>query len=376
MSTRILILGEDRAFVESARALLSRHYDTVAADAGQDPLALAQRLVPDLVLLEARLPGKAGCEICHGLKSNPTTRHAQVIVISSWPGAPEQVEALEAGADDFLVRPFSPDELLSRVHLQLRLQAAVSRLLPAEEPLRAYGSELERLVAERARNLVATQGVSLLTLRMLAESREVEAEDRLLRMGFYSTLLAAQLGRRGPYAGQIDVKFLKRLHYAVPLHDIGKIAISDSILLKRGPLSPLERKAMEEHTIIGAILLEQLHWDVEENDFLDVAAVVARWHHERFDGTGYPSGLAGEEIPLPARIVALADVYDALTTPRPYRAVETPEAARAVIDRHSGRQFDPVVASAFLECFEDFVGVQERFDRGLPTLQGAAWFLE
>jgi putative two-component system response regulator len=266
--------------------------------------------------------------------------------------------------------------LLSRVHLQLRLQAAVGRLSPAEEPLRAYGSELERLVAERARNLVATQGVSLLTLRMLAESREVEAEDRLLRMGYYSTLLAAQLGRRGPYVGQIDVKFLKRLHHAVPLHDIGKIAISDSILLKRGPLTPVERKTMEEHTIIGAILLEQLDWRVEENDFLDMASVIARWHHERFDGSGYPSGLAGEEIPLPARIVALADVYDALTTPRPYRAEVTPEAARAIIDHESGRQFDPVVASAFQECFAEFVGVQERFDKDLPTLQGAAWFLE
>jgi putative two-component system response regulator len=376
MSKKILILGEDRAFVKSAQALLSRHYEAVAADDGQDALELAERVAPDLVLVEARLPGKAGCEICRALKSSPTTRCAQVIVISSWPGALEQVEALDAGADDFLVRPFPAEELLSRVHLQLRLQAAVGRLSPAEEPLRAYGSELERLVAERARNLVATQGVSLLTLRMLAESREVEAEDRLLRMGYYSTLLAAQLGRRGPYVGQIDVKFLKRLHHAVPLHDIGKIAISDSILLKRGPLTPVERKTMEEHTIIGAILLEQLDWRVEENDFLDMASVIARWHHERFDGSGYPSGLAGEEIPLPARIVALADVYDALTTPRPYRAEVTPEAARAIIDHESGRQFDPVVASAFQECFAEFVGVQERFDKDLPTLQGAAWFLE
>lgn len=133
---------------------------------------------------------------------------------------------------------------------------------------------------------------------------------------------------------------------------------------------------MEEHTIIGAILLEQLDSRVEGNGFLDVAAAIARWHHERFDGAGYPSGLAGQEIPLPARIVALADVYDALTTRRPYREIETPEAARAIIAQESGRQFDPAVVSAFEECFADFVGVQERLDEDLPTLQGAARFLE
>ena len=195
-------------------------------------------------------------------------------------------------------------------------------------------------------------------------------------MGYYASVAAAQLGRQRCYAGQIDVKFLKRLRQAVPLHDIGKIGISDAILLKRGPLTPVERKTMREHTIIGAIFLEQLVSHVEENDFFSMAAAIARWHHERFDGGGYPSGLAGQDIPLPARIVALADVYDALTTRRPYREVESPEAARATIEEQSGRQFDPAVVDAFGECFADFVRVQEHFDKDFPTLQGAARFLE
>jgi len=376
MSKRVLVLGEDRALVESTRALLGKRYELVAARSADEACELPERAAPDLVLLEVSAGGAGAFETCRRLKSSPGTRRAQVIAISSQPGALEQMQALEAGADDFLARPFPPSVLLSKVHLQLRLQAALSRLAPTDQPVEAYASELERLVAERTRHLLATQGVSLLTLRMLAESRELEAEDRLLRMSYYSSLVAAQLGRRGPYAGQIDVKFLKRLNRAVPLHDIGKIAISDSILLKRGRLTPVERKTMEEHTIIGAILLEQLDSRVEGNGFLDVAAAIARWHHERFDGAGYPSGLAGREIPLPARIVALADVYDALTTRRPYREIETPEAARAIIAQESGRQFDPAVVSTFEECFADFVGVQERLDEDLPTLQGAARFLE
>lgn len=376
MSKRILVVAEDAALAESTRTLLGRHYEVASARSADEACKLAAQATPDLVLLEVALPGAGAIEACRRLKSSPRTRRVPVIAISSQPGALQQMEALEAGADDFLARPIAPAAILSKVRLHLRLQAALSRLAPTDQPVEAYASELERLVAERTRHLVATQGISLLTLRMLAESRELEAEDRLLRMSYYSSLVAAQLGRRGPYAGQIDVKFLKRLNRAVPLHDIGKIAISDSILLKRGPLNPIERKTMEEHTIIGAILLEQLVSRVEETDFLELAAVIARWHHERFDGAGYPSGLSGRDIPLPARIVALADVYDALTTRRPYREIEPPEAAREIIAGQSGRQFDPAVVSAFQDCFADFVGVQERLDEDLPTLQGAARFLE
>jgi putative two-component system response regulator len=286
------------------------------------------------------------------------------------------MQVLEAGADDYLGGPFTPDGLLSKVRLHLRLRAALSRLTTMDGPVRPYPSELERLVAERTRDIVAASGISVLTLGMLAESREVYAEDRLLRMRYYSSILAAQLARRGPYAGQIDVKFLKRLYRAVPLHDIGKIAISDAILLKGDPLTDVERKTMEEHTTIGAVILEQLVSHAQDDDLLDMAIVLARWHHERFDGTGYPSGLAGEDIPLPARIVAVADVYDALTTLRPYRVVETPEAARTIIEQQSGKQFDPALVAVFRQSSDDFVNVQLHFDCDFPTLIGAARFLD
>lgn len=374
MATSILFVG-DHDFLESVRAVQGREFQAISAPKIDDAVEAVRRSSPCLVLLDTRLSNGRVPETCRRLKSL-SGEPPQVIAISPTSNGLDEIGWLEAGADDYLGGPFTAHVLLSKVRLHLRLRAAMSSLKPACGPVPSYASELEKLVAQRARTMVASDGLSMLTLTTLAESRELFAEDRLLRMRYYSSILAAELAHKAPELGRIDVKFLEQLYRAVPLHDIGKIAISDSILLKQGALTPVERKTMEEHTTIGAVILEQLVSHTEENDFLGMATVLARWHHEHFDGTGYPSRLAGREIPLPARIVALADVYDALTTRRPYREIQTPEAARAMIQQQSGKQFDPAVVDAFHSRFADFLQVQAHFDRESPTLMGAARFLE
>ena len=377
MANRILIIACDPLFLESLGGLLGKRYELATADSDDEALAQVERVVPDLVLLQPSLPQIDGQRTCSRLKSDARTRRIQVIVVPQESSDREYVRALEAGADDCLMRPLSPKALLSRVRLHLRLQAAIDGLQAVKAPSGGYASELERLVAERTRTIVGAQGVSLVTLTALAQARETGAEDRLLRMRYYACVLADELARERPHARLIDVVFIDRLYHAVPLHDIGKIVISDSVLQKQRPLTPEERRIMKEHTTVGAILLEQLvSRDDVQNTFLAMAATIARWHHEKFDGTGYPKGLAGDKIPLPARIVSLADVYEALTTNRPMRSTESPQSAKAIIEEQSSKHFDPAVVSAFQRCFQDIAAVQQRFDKGFPTVPGAISFLE
>jgi PAS domain S-box-containing protein len=205
------------------------------------------------------------------------------------------------------------------------------------------------------RQLLATRDVSVFALAKLAESRDPETGEHLERMRTYSQLLAEHLSREGPYVDQIDENFLQDLFRSSPLHDIGKVAIPDAILLKPGRFTPEEFKVMQTHAAIGAETLESALRHSGDGGFLRMAAGIARWHHERFDGRGYPDGLAGLNIPLAARIVALADVYDALTSARVYKEGYDPRHARDMIIAASGTQFDPAVVDAFRVCYPDFL---------------------
>ena len=204
----------------------------------------------------------------------------------------------------------------------------------------------------------------------VAESRDQETGGHVLRMREYSQILAEQLHSHGPYADQIDRQFLDDLYRSSPLHDIGKVGIRDEILLKPGKLTPQEFVLMRQHTTIGANILDQAVMGARGGGFLTMAALIARFHHERFDGTGYPAGLRGRTIPLPARIVALADVYDALTSARPYKRAFSPQQSRAMIAAESGRHFDPVIVEAFENSFPRFLPHPGKLSRGLPVIMG------
>jgi response regulator RpfG family c-di-GMP phosphodiesterase len=249
---------------------------------------------------------------------------------------------------------------------QLREQAVATetRLKYERENTDRRNRELTKTAAtlrEKNEQLAATRDVAVYTLAKVAESRDMDTGRHLERICAYSLILANELQNEPEFHGVINQEFLTNLRQSSPLHDIGKVSISDNILLKPGRLTPDEFNTMKTHSSIGSNILQDVVAHRSEATFLKMATVVARYHHERYDGSGYPEGLSGRKIPLAARIVALADVYDALTSERPYKKAYSPETAREMILSQSGMQFDPHVVRAFLRRFDDFVAVRDRY---------------
>jgi putative two-component system response regulator len=248
------------------------------------------------------------------------------------------------------------------------VESCLDELEDAHHELRKHAKDLTARLQQRTVEVIGTRDLTMFALAQLADSRDPETGEHLLRMRAYAQLLAEHLAKKGPYAGEIDQGFLKDFYRSTPLHDIGKVGIPDQILLKPGALTAEEYAVMKRHTGIGAEALERAARQSNFGDFLSMAASIARSHHEWFDGTGYPDGLAGQEIPLCARITTIADVYDALTSSRVYKAAMPPSEARALIQEQSGRQFDPVIVEAFEDCFESFLEVKATIDGGGDTV--------
>ncbi len=231
------------------------------------------------------------------------------------------------------------------------------RTLAENRELQQAKVELE----QKSRELAATRDVAVYTIAKVAESRDPETGQHLERIRAYSQILALELQKEPVYARVIDRAFLENLYRSSPLHDIGKVGISDEILLKPGEFTVEEYESMKQHTLIGVNILEDAIGHHRDARFMEMAAVIARCHHERFDGQGYPAGLSGAAIPLAARIVAVADVFDALASERPYKQAYSPHEARKIIENESGRQFDPAVVEAFKRRFADFLQAQLKY---------------
>ena len=238
------------------------------------------------------------------------------------------------------------------------LRETESALRESEKRLSVQNAKLEETVQQRTAEIIETRDVTVFALAKLAETRDPETGEHLERMRAYSQILADHLAKEGPYTDQIDEQFLEDIYRSSPLHDIGKIGIPDAILLKPEQLSASEFETMKRHTIIGVETIESSATQNKSGSFLIMAAEIARSHHERLDGSGYPAGLSSQHISLAARIVALADVYDAITSSRVYRTAFPPEVARTMIEKEEGKHFDPAVVDAFRACWGDFLNVQ------------------
>jgi HD-GYP domain-containing protein (c-di-GMP phosphodiesterase class II) len=260
---------------------------------------------------------------------------------------------------------------------QLRQQAFAteSRLQSERENALKQNEKLSltaEMLREKIEQLTATRDLAVYTLAKVAESRDMDAGRHLGQISDYSLILANELRKNPAYESVITPEFMTDLRQSSPLHDIGKVSISDAILLKPGRLTPNEFDEMKKHAVVGGNILQDVISNKNEATYLKMAAVVARCHHERFDGLGYPMGLSGDAIPLPAKIVALVDVYDALTSDRPYKKAYSPEIARDMIVAESGGQFDPDVVDAFQRCIDDFLAVQQRYLTELASGVGLA----
>lgn len=355
---RVVVAEDDPATLQIVcRFLELGGYQTLAAADGEEAYRLIERERPAIVVTDWEMPRLDGVALCRRLRQDFPDRNLFVLMLTVHTGA-YVLDALDAGADDIMAKPVSQGELLARLQCGLK----VLRLREELEQARFSASRSLEALAARAVEIAATRDVAVFALAKLAESRDPETGEHLERLRGYSQILAEELHDHGPYRDQIDERFLEDLYRSSPLHDIGKVGIPDAILRKPGRLTPAEFEIMKQHTTIGAEALEQAMQLTGCGGFLAMAVEIARCHHERFNGTGYPCGLSGKAIPLPARIVALADVYDALTSVRVYKDAYPPEQARAMILDEEGQHFDPAVVDAFRARFADMLEVRATID--------------
>jgi putative two-component system response regulator len=372
---RILIVEDDRAFQHLLISLLDNRFVVDAVPSGEAAIEFFEHAAPDIVLLDLSLPGIDGYETCRRMRAKETISRAQVIVVSARSSADEQVQAFAVGADDYVVKPIEAREFVARLKLHCNLLDSKEQTNALTRLIESRNLAYRRLSEERLQDLLATQDVAMSALAKLAEYRDTDTGEHLERMQAYSQLLAQDMARQRPFKSVIDQQFLVDLWRSSPLHDIGKVAIGDDILLKPGRLTTDEFNQMKQHVAIGAQILEDAAARSARGGFMQMAIDIARFHHEWFDGTGYLLGLTGEDIPLAARIVAVADVYDALTSERPYKTALRPEVAREMIERETGSHFDPEVVAALHRSFDKFltVGRSHRNGQLSNLISAAAW---
>lgn len=349
---RIVIVDDEPGVRRLLRAHLAcMPYECLEARDALEAMALAaEEPRPALVLSDIEMPGLSGVELLKRLKE--LDPNVQVVMVTGLQTLEVVRQCLREGAYDYIVKPFDPDDLLNTVERALERSRLI--LQNAE-----YQVNLERMVLEQTVEIRQTRDIALLTLAKLAESRDHGTGQHLERMAAYSRRLAEEL-TEGPYSARIGTAFVEHLYKSSPLHDIGKVGIPDSILLKEGPLNEEERVVMRRHPVIGGDTLRSVVEQFRGNTFLTMGMEIAYSHHERWDGGGYPHGLSGDDIPLAARIVAVGDAYDAITSRRPYKGpCDHEEAVRRIIaDR--GAHFDPVLVDAFLACARDFEAIRGR----------------
>jgi response regulator RpfG family c-di-GMP phosphodiesterase len=361
---KILVVDHEAGMREFCRfALEGDQVDCDEAINGAQALAAFEAKRHDLVLLDADLPQMSGSEVLRSLRETSQCPHFKVVLFSARTGTDDLTQMLAAGADDYLTKPFTAVQLLARVKSALRLKVAQDRNDLLNRRLLALNAELDRHLATLDSDLSEDRKSLVLSFAKLVGKRCNDSAERLLRLRRYCRCLAEEASNLEVFAGQITRHFIEMLECTAPLHDIGKVALPDAVLLKPGKLEPEERSLMQSHTLIGAEALRSIAESASAGvAFLQMASDIARWHHERYDGTGYPDQLSGSDIPLAARLVAFGDVYDALRSRRSYRPALAHQAALQVMTITSAEQFDPYLLQAFLRCAPQF----DRIFRDFP----------
>ena len=363
-SFRILIVDDEAGMRALCREVLQS--DGVKCDEARDgpeALAAVQSNRYDLVLLDVLMPVMQGVEVLRRLRKAPPAAHLKVIMCSGQTSPDEMAHMLLAGADDYLTKPFSIIQLQARVKSALRLKSAQDRSVALTTQLLTVNAQLEQNLGVRDSDLTRARNALVLALAKLVEQRDSEVGGHVLRMQRYCRCLAEQVGKTAPFAEQINKEFTELLECCAPLHDIGKVGLPDHILLKPGRLTPDERILMQAHTIIGSETLKQVaQHEGFSLTFLQMAIDITRHHHERFDGTGYPDRLQGPAIPLSARLVALADTYDALRSRRVYKPALSHQAAVQVMTEADEGHFDPALLQVLVKCGPAF----EKIYKELP----------
>jgi putative two-component system response regulator len=346
MPTNLAVLGD---------LLTEAGYRVRAATSG--PVALRYATMepqPALILLDVMMPDMDGYQVLTELRQNPATHDIPVIFLTALGNPQDEERGFQYGAADYITKPIKPDVVIARVRSQLLAHLALNWF-------RDQNVMLEAEVARRMAENELIQMISIRALAHLAETRDPETGNHILRTQSYVRLLATLLRDHPRFATTIDDHYIKMLAQSAPLHDIGKVGIPDFVLQKPGKLTAEEWAIMKTHARLGSDAIAMAERDIAQPvEFLMLAKEVARWHHERWDGTGYPDGLAGDAIPISARIMTLADVFDALIAKRVYKEAIPYQEAREIIAAERDRQFDPDITNAFLAAFDEFTAIADQ----------------
>jgi len=328
----VLVVDDENVSLRTAAHTLEQAgYEVTTARDGREALDILLRDRHRLVVSDWKMPRMNGVELCRAVRSGQFTHYIYFILLTGQTRPEEMIEGLSAGADDYIYKPFNPSELIMRVNIGRRI----------------IGLE--------------TSDMTIFALAKLAESRDQDTGAHLERVRSYCRVIAINLQNNPKFRRQIDDDFVGLIYRTSPLHDIGKVAIPDSILLKPGRLTAPEFEVMKTHTLHGAATIEAVLAEFPEVPFLEMARDIALGHHEKYDGSGYPRGLVGDEIPLSARIMALADVYDALTSRRVYKEAFSHRTAKCMINNEAGKHFDPDILEAFHAEEQKFIAIRDQY---------------
>jgi len=339
----ILVVDDTPENIDILNNILSKDYKVRVAINGEKALAIAKSdTQPDLIMLDIMMPGMSGYQVCEQLKSDYSTRHIPVIFVTAKGEVDDETHGFELGAVDYITKPVSPPIVQSRVKTQLALYD--------------QNRDLADQVRQRTKELDDTRLEIIRRLGLAAEFKDNETGMHVIRMSYYSRLIGAAIG--------MDTEACEILLNAAPMHDLGKIGIPDRILLKPGKLDAEEWKIMMKHAEYGSRIIGE-----QDSELLQMASTIAITHHEKWNGTGYPNGIKGTDIPLVGRICAITDVFDALTTERPYKKAWSVEKTIELIKEEKGEHFDPDLVDAFLDVMPDVLTIKDKYAESKSELE-------
>jgi putative two-component system response regulator len=351
----ILMIDDVKLNLAAARDVLQDEYVLYEAMSAAEGFDILEKHIPDLILLDLVMPEMDGYEMIEILKSTRRYMTIPVIFLTAQTDADNEVRGLALGAADFITKPFEPVVMKRRIETQIELAT--------------YQRTLEHMVAEKVEEIEKMQDAMASGFAELVESRDGVTGGHVKNTGIYFDAFIHALRNEPEYKNDITSDFIKNTVRSAPLHDIGKIGIDDCVLRKKGALDGGEREYMEKHSILGGQTFHKIRRKFPENEFLKIAEEMALYHHERWDGKGYPTGLKGEEIPFCARVMSIVDTYDALTSERPYKPPFSHEKSMAIIVEGRGVQFDPMLVDKFVkysdlmrECLKKKVELRKKHE--------------
>jgi putative two-component system response regulator len=357
---KIVLVDDDITSLTLGKNILADKYDIITIPSGEKLFKLLDKIHPSLILLDVEMPEMSGYDVLKELKSREGVANIPVIFLTSKNDPVSELEGLNLGAIDYISKPFSPPLLLKRLEVHLLVESQKRKLID-------FNNNLQEMVRAKTKTVLDMQNSVLRTVANMVENRDEETGGHIERTQDYLRILLDNMVDSGLYKDEVNSWDRDFFLQSSQLHDVGKISIKDSILLKPGKLNPDEFEEMKKHTIYGVRIIEEIEKNTPESSFLFYAKILAGTHHEKWDGTGYPRNLKGEEIPLMGRLMAIADVYDALISERPYKKPFTHEETVQIILHGKETQFDPVLTDLFISVANQFYGIFK--ERGKNTRQ-------